>query len=506
MSAAKVNRNTKIILLSLPLLVLAFFQEWQDYFNLWSTSYIYRHGFLVFAGTLYLLYQRRNAFEKLSISFSWLYLAIFIGLAALFLIAHSGNIKLVRMVLMPLLLIAWGSTIWGSPFIRLSGPPILLLVFGAPFWDEMSPALQWLTVAVDERMLALISIPATINEFYITIPGGTFFVDNGCSGIRYLIVALYLGAFYGSLTDSNATRTATLMAVAGFLALLSNWIRVAWIIAAGHYTNMESSLIEDHEMFGWIVFIAVTLLPFFAFTHYLDKNRKDDDRDFSKTTRKEPGDTNQTVKATLSATLTLLAIPAVLLLQTQIAQGTARAWQPSLPTTNAEEWTGPIRHAGFWDPQYKSRDIHLSGVYVSNGLFQVQLDFFGYKQQHQGKELIYYGNSVFNRALWKPVEEKSLKIDSANAWGPNQVNQLTLAHKNSDERSIVWYWYDIGGSLLTSDSEVQLKSGLKTLLGDQRAGVWILSTECKNLDSTQCKAAAARQFKSFLRAVSPEGG
>lgn len=503
MPLSRVNTNYNIALFSLPLLVLAFLREWLDYYELWATSYIYTHGFLVFLGTIYLLYQRKEKFKQLPISFSWQYLAIFIGMAFVLLLAHSANIKLARMVLLPFLLIAWGATIWGKPFIKAVGAPILLILFGAPFWDDMSPALQWLTVAVDEQMLALISIPATIDEFYITIPSGIFHVAHGCSGIRYLIVALYLGAFYGAYTHSGPKRTVLLVAVAGFLALLSNWIRVAWIIAAGHYTNMESSLIEDHEMFGWIVFIAVTLIPFFVFTHYFDRIPRKETSTFFYS-ESDSGELRQR-KPLVSATIVLLAIPAILLLQERLAESSANRWKPSLPVANDDAWKGPIRYAGFWNPQYQAHDLHLSGVYVNDDRAQVQLDFYGYNRQGQGKELIYYKNSAFDRELWLPMQERIEETGAENPWGVKKVNQITLTHKFTDAKATVWFWHNIAGSLVTSTSRVQLAGGLNAVLGDQRAGIWILSTECSGEGVTECDVNARRLFQSFLPSISLPG-
>lgn len=502
MLLSRVNTNYKILLLSSPLLVLAFFQEWLDYFSLWSTSYIYTNGFLVFLGTVYLLFHRKDAFKQLPPSFSWTYLTIFIGLTILFLLAHSGNVKIVRLVLLPFLLIAWGAALWGTAFIKLVGVPILLVLFAAPFWDEMSPALQWLTVAVDEYMLALISIPATIEEYYITIPSGIFHVDDGCSGVRYLIVALYLGAFYGTLTHSSAKRTLLLISIAGFLALLANWIRVAGIIAAGHYTNMESSLVEDHEMFGWIVFIAITLIPFLALTHFLEKSpTKEQNQQFPPSPKVQV--VSEAKSAILSATLPLIAIPTMLLLQSALAENNAQAWKPMLPKGNTEVWKGPIRHANFWNPQHKANDVHLSGVYVSEKHEQVQLDFYGYNRQYQGKELIYYQNSVFDRELWQPVQKDVKQIQAPEPWELTEVNQLILRHKSKDETAVVWFWYDVAGQLLTSSSEVQLIGGIKTFLGDQRAAIWILSTECKHSVLPQCESKTEKRFESFFQNTSP---
>jgi exosortase A len=498
--SCSINANLKILLLSLPLLILAFFQEWRDYFQLWSTSYVYRHGFLVFAGTLFLLYQRRHSFQKLSINFSRSSLAILACLLAALLLAHAGNIKLVRLLLLPLILIAWGSTVWGAPFTRLVAAPVLLLLFAAPFWDELSPALQWLTVLVDEWVLAMLSIPATIDEFYITIPSGVFHVAHGCSGIRYLMVAMYIGAFYGCMTRSGVIRTAAMVAVATFLALLTNWIRVGWIIAAGHYTDMESSLVTDHELFGWIVFIVVTLIPFFAISRYLEKV----EHTAGPTIRSEPPNAPKSkYKAILPASITLLAFPALLALQAQLAQKNAYDWKPKLPEPDSKAWGGPLRHAEFWEPRFYAEDIHLSGVYVSESQEQAQLDFFGYSEQGQGKELIYYKNSVFNPKNWQPVETKSLQLGSDNLPHTKEVNHIILRNRFSGNLAAVWYWYTVGGRRATAASEVQIMSAFKKLLGDQRAGAWILSTECRSQDVSECRSEAKTRFESFLSHITP---
>lgn len=495
-----INTNLKVLTLSLPLLILAFFQEWRDYFQLWSTSYVYRHGFLVFAGTLFLLHQRRHAFQKLPISFSRTSLIILISLLATLLLAHAGNIKLARLLLLPPILVAWGSTLWGTPFTRVAGAPVLLLLFAAPFWDELSPVLQWLTVLVDEWALAMLSIPATIDEFYITIPSGVFHVAHGCSGIRYLMVGMYIGAFYGCMTQSGVIRTAGMIAVATFLALLTNWIRVGWIIAAGHYTNMESSLIDDHEMFGWIVFIVVTLVPFFAISRYLEKG------DHTKRTTTQPEHPTAPTRrytAILSTSLTLMAFPAILVLQSLLADNSASGWEPKLPAPESTSWGGPLKHAEFWEPEFYAEDIHLSGVYVSRSQEQAQLDFFGYGKQTQGKELIYYKNSVFNPKIWKPVEKKSLALSTPNPSPIKEVNHLILENRSTGRLAAVWYWYTVGGRQATAASEVQIMSAFKKLLGDQRAGAWILSTECQSQDVSECRSEVKTRLESFLSHITP---
>src|SRR5690554_8110709 len=52
-------------------------------------------------------------------------------------------------------------------------------------------------------------------------------------------------------------------------ALVANWIRVFVIIYMGYKTNMQSSLIDDHDNFGWWVF-AGTLVPLYFIARRLE--------------------------------------------------------------------------------------------------------------------------------------------------------------------------------------------------------------------------------------------
>src|SRR5690606_37908570 len=44
------------------------------------------------------------------------------------------------------------------------------------------------------------------------------------------------------------------------LALLTNWLRIFLLVVIGYQTEMKSSLMEDHEFFGWVLF-ALVMLP-----------------------------------------------------------------------------------------------------------------------------------------------------------------------------------------------------------------------------------------------------
>lgn len=56
--------------------------------------------------------------------------------------------------------------------------------------------------------------------------------------------------------------------IAAALGLLANWLRIYILVLIGYHTEMQSSLMNDHETFGWVVF-AFILIPAIYFSPML---------------------------------------------------------------------------------------------------------------------------------------------------------------------------------------------------------------------------------------------
>lgn len=470
-------------LLSVPLLALGLWAEWQAFFSLWYDSIIYNHGFLVLAGTLFLLYLRRESLAKLSVNASPLALFLLAGASVVLLLSQAADIRVFRLLLVPVLINLWGCSIWGKAFLKTAGGPIMLLVFAVPVWDDLSPLLQHITVFFNNLFLQLAGIQATIKEFYIILEVGTFLVEDGCSGVRYLMVALFLASFYGQLHYRSHKATVQLVLIAALLSMLANWVRVFGIIAAGHYTNMETSLVEDHELFGWVIFVIFTLVPLFYISARLDKPSES-----ATDTPTTPG-TSTPKRASLAwpvfASL-LLVWPSLLPLAVQAkTERLALEWNPTLPES-VPGWRGPLRHANIWHPDYQKPDIDIGGVYVSDDLQQVQLQIIGYRLQAQDKELIYYGNRLFDNDEWALIAQTSRKLDVDYSQDLESVNETIVRRRDGGEQIVIWSWYDIGDTLTNSRIKAKITGALKKITGDGRGALWALAGRCQGNEIADC--------------------
>ena len=139
--------------------------------------------------------------------------------------------------------------------------PILgLIIFTIPIWSELTGTLVKLSTLAVATAVKLSNLTALIDGSSLFIPSGTIYIADGCSGIRYLIISLLMG-YILILVNQYRLRTAiTTLMVAVVLGLFANWLRIYLLVLIGYHTEMRSSLMSDHETFGWILF-ACLLVP-----------------------------------------------------------------------------------------------------------------------------------------------------------------------------------------------------------------------------------------------------
>jgi exosortase len=237
--------------------VLAFLPTWNQWARVWWTSPSYDFGLALAALTLWALLVRRHGLQPrpetrwigplAAISLLWMFTWL-AGIAAAQQLAVVG----------------WGlvalCALYGWAAARRILPAIAWLAFASEIWEHLSVPLQALVVRVVPPVMAVLGLPSVVSGNRIQIPAGIFIVEEGCSGVKYLIALL---AFVCVLLYQQRYRwkaRVLLVVTAVGMALLANWFRVCVLIAVGQATHMQHPMLRSHAMFGWIVF-AVALVP-----------------------------------------------------------------------------------------------------------------------------------------------------------------------------------------------------------------------------------------------------
>lgn len=188
-------------------------------------------------------------------STSLIFLALASGLWFLF---HIVNLYIFEQLMLLPLLVLLTANIFGWAVTTKHLMLLTMPIFAIPIWDQLTDPLVNLSGFVVGKMVQVINIPANIDGNSIFIPSGHIVIADGCSGLRYLVISLSLGYIISYLNHYTLGKIALVLLVSSILALIANWLRIFILVIVGYQTNMQSSLMNDHEIFGWILFVIIS--------------------------------------------------------------------------------------------------------------------------------------------------------------------------------------------------------------------------------------------------------
>ena len=232
--------------------------------TLWRHSFddgTYSHAYLIPFITLYLYYQlQSDGLLVYRSNFSWLgFILLCISCYGLFLTASAqisvgywlSSLGIIIAAIIMLYQYSW----------RVIFPTAFLILI-IPLWGPLAVILQGISVNAVSFMMGFTGIPTYVEGNFVSIPAGVFEIAGGCSGLRYFIVSVAISSLFVFLNMKNTRNIALFILVAIIGALITNWIRITLLIIIGQYTNMTSSLMTDHNNFGWYLFAPFMIMLF----------------------------------------------------------------------------------------------------------------------------------------------------------------------------------------------------------------------------------------------------
>jgi len=429
------------------LLTLVFFWPTLASFPGTWAGYGRSHGWFVAGLVGWMVWRDRRELLRGMGGNPWI-LTMLAALSVLWFAATVAHIQVFHQTVLLFLLICWGLVVFGGRALRtllVAGATFLLAL---PLWDVLVPILRPLTTLASGAMVLLLGIPAEIEGDLVRIPAGTFIIADGCAGLNYLLAGLVVGAFYAHLLVRGWPAKLGIVALAGAIAIVGNWIRVAGVIVIGHATEMQSGLVESHLGFGWVIF-TLGLVPFFLLARVMEKraDRKYAGSEPESAGMDPEGDTGEqkAVSRRLvwrAAAATAVAILGPLLYFVFGALPAVNAGEGGLEdVAGGDPWRiaeSPVERPFGWRPAYQGADQHDSLAFT-DGERTVYGDRFVYRQQAQGAKLIGYPNRIAPRA--DIFEERLMgPVDPARGLWVKQAVVL-----NPEGPVLVWYWYRVGG-------------------------------------------------------------
>jgi exosortase A len=230
--------------------------------EIWWRSDTYAHGLIVLPVFGWLVWRGR---DRLAVAqarpAAWMAVpALLAGLAWLLgqmvSVAAASHFFLVSLVVITLV----GTLGW--PLSRVLLFPLMFLFFGVPIGDFMLPTLMKYTAEFTVWALRLSGVAVYQEGLHFVVPNGRWSVVEACSGIRYLIASLTVGALYAYLNYTSLKRRLLFMLVAVAVPVLANWIRAYMIVMLGYLSDNRIAAGVDHLIYGWVFFGIVISLVF----------------------------------------------------------------------------------------------------------------------------------------------------------------------------------------------------------------------------------------------------
>jgi exosortase len=179
-----------------------------------------------------------------------------IGVTLIWALFELVRIDTLAFLMLPVGMIATSWALLGLPRTISFLPYVILLSLSLPVWADIVPALVDLASVVVGEWIRWFGMTALIEGNSITLPYGRILIANGCSGIRYFAISILLAMMTSILNDYRWKGWLVSVSLAALIGLLANWVRITILIVVAYQTNMESELLTDHELMGWIVFAA----------------------------------------------------------------------------------------------------------------------------------------------------------------------------------------------------------------------------------------------------------
>ena len=475
-------------------------------FNLHTVNYIsglwgqlfdgeYAHGYLVLGISCYLLWHDRLNLAKLKPCPSAFALLGVLVACMLMLVSTITSIQSAQALslLLVVMVVIW--LVLGDKLALRLAFPILFIAFALPIWFPFSPLLQELTADAVFWLARVFNIAAYREHNVIMLPAGSLSIEEACSGLRYLMAALTLGALYARLNYTGLRAQSIVIFVSVCAAILANIIRVYVVVYFAYKTDMQHPWVDDHLNLGWYIFGAVmlVLLLLDAGLHKITSYYSSDNTAVSpriKITQQKHCEFSvfKVFLLSLAAIIFLGLVPVVSWKVDNQSNIDPRDILIALPNGDME-WSGPNVPVTGWKPVFHGAIDILQSYTKNDETIEVYVGH--YPVQRQGKELINVLNRISNFKVWSPVyshpKQRTMRDRSV----------LEQVIENRDgETLLVWYWYEVADKPVINTLKAKFMQFMGLLTGQPGASVIAIASQWSENPSEARKIL--NEFSEFI--------
>jgi exosortase len=377
------------------------------------------HAIPTLCALLFLILRTSSFPYKKDIAAVRLLLITSLGLLSLgWLLFALANITILANIIILLCIPTVIAASYSMQTMRYFLPSLGVLFFTIPLFSQINNILVLLSANVVGFLVTLFGMTALIDGQSIYIPSGHIYIADGCSGLRYLTIAMLLGYILAILNNYTIKRTIITLCIAATLGLSANWIRIFLLVVIGDLTEMKSSLMHDHEFFGWALFASI-MFPAIYFSPIAHKKTI------------SPEETPQ-----LKPLLPLLALafgPILFLLIPSAAQTTTTF---SLSAINEDTYsTTSNTPVSTTNPQSNFQEYTHKNI----GDIRVDIQLAQHKPATPRDKIVPYFDAIYNREEWQ-----SISTTTSPELETKGYQTTILRNQNNRGYAILLHRFEIG--------------------------------------------------------------
>lgn len=458
-----VNNNKRYVsylpVLLIALLVAFFFPSFQSLFQRWiKWDESLSHGLLVNAFFVYLIFKSTTFKVHQNSKAVSAVVLLGLGLCSIsWFFFRTASISVLEQTLLLALLFGLYAAVYGLKTAFSLRLLLLLPIFTIPVWDQLTTPLVNLSGLVVGKLIQLTALPAVIEGNSIFIPYGQIVIADGCSGLRYLEIALALAYIISLLNNYKEGKLLIALLIAGALGLLANWIRIFILVLIGYESKMTSSLMANHEYFGWMLFgvmclPAIYLAPINKSAISLSNNQE------------------TSLKPRLIIPICVLAIGP--LLNLLLSSTPTQHNFTKVLSSKSERIPERKMPMGVLVPEGSFKE----NVLFDRDNFQIYAQVDQYQRATANDKLVPYIPKLYNSDEWLLVDSS---IENLSA---KKVKLSTFKRKASDIRVIQLQWLEVGGYNATSVTTAKFLQIPALLKGANSFRIVTLQSLCVQID------------------------
>lgn len=470
--------------------------------TLWGQSETFAHGYIVPFITLWLLWRQRAGLAALAPTFEPAPSALMAmtAVAVVWLVGDVADVNPLRQFALVAFIVLTVPALAGWHAARAVMFPLAFLFFAVPIGEFLLPWLMARTADFTVLALRVSGIPVYRDGLQFVIPSGTWSVVEACSGVRYLIASVMVGALFAHLNFRSMRRRALFMLVALAVPIVANWVRAYLIVMIGHLSSNALAVGVDHLIYGWLFFGIVVGLMFLIGARWAEDPVSVPPASLQDARAAKPDSGGRRLWAMSAVSLLVLALPVLVLRAPDAGQdhGNPHLAEPGI----VSEGTVGEGALPAWTPAFLNASATLERRYLLQGR-PVGLFVAYYRAQGQSRKLVSSSNMLVrsNDRLWAVAESGTRSIAAGDGDLVVKEARLRRPVSSSDSTSLAVrqiYW--VSGRFEANEVRAKAWGAWNRLLGrgDDGAVVVVYAAEQRAGDAD---AALDLVLKEHLPAI-----